>query len=143
MNLRDVMTNDVKYVTAETPVTTVAKLMSDLDVGCIPVCDQNGMIQGIITDRDIVLREVAQGKDPNQMMAREVMTSNIISATPDTDVHTASKMMAENQIRRLPVVENNKIVGIIALGDLAVNPSLQNDAESALQDISKGHNTMI
>ncbi len=136
LQLRDIMTNQVVYVSPETPVEQVAQLMQKHNVGSIPVCDQNGNIRGIVTDRDIVVRNVAYGTDAKTLKASDVMTSQVTMAEPSMSISEASRMMAERQVRRLPVVENNRLVGMVALGDLAVNGRTDMEAAEALSDIS-------
>lgn len=135
MKIKDIMTKDVSYINPSSTVVEAAQLMQKHNVGAIPVCDQSGVI-GIVTDRDIVVRNVAHGKTPQSTIVKDVMTSAVTTVTPDTDVNVASKIMSQNQIRRLPVVENNKLVGVVALGDLAVDNRLNIEASKALSDIS-------
>lgn len=92
----------------------------------------------MITDRDILIRAIAQGKNPQTTKVQDIMTKEVKSVSPDTDVHEASSIMAENQIRRLPVLENNQLVGFLALGDIAVQSIHINEAGEALSDISEG-----
>lgn len=136
MKLKDIMTRDVKYVTTQDNVTNAAKVMENLNVGCVPVCEGQRPI-GMLTDRDIVLRNVAKGKDINNISVTEVMSGRVVYGTPDMDVHEAAQLMSKHQIRRLPVVENGRIVGIVAIGDLAVQNVLVDDAGNALNSISK------
>ena len=135
MKIKDIMTKDISYVNPSSTVVEAAQLMQKHNIGSIPVCDQTGVI-GIVTDRDIVVRNVAHGKTPQSTIVKDVMTSAVTTVTPDTDVNVASKIMSQNQIRRLPVVENNKLVGVVALGDLAVDNRLNIEASKALSDIS-------
>lgn len=134
MELRDIMTSDVASVQRSTPVQDAAKLMKDHNVGAIPVCDGDRVV-GIITDRDIVLRDVADG-DKN-IKCGDIMSSQLVSGTPEMDAGEAADIMADNQIRRLPVVDNGRLVGIVSLGDVAVEPKLVDEAKDALNDISK------
>jgi CBS domain-containing protein len=136
MKLRDIMTTDVASLKSRDSIETAAQLMKQYDVGSIPVCDQNKIV-GIVTDRDITLRSVASGQNSRQMTVSDVMTSNPVVGSPDMDIHEAAKLMSDKQIRRLPVVENNSLVGIVALGDISVEPSLQDSAGKALQNISQ------
>jgi CBS domain-containing protein len=92
---------------------------------------------GVITDRDIVLNVVAEGKDVNTTQIANCMTSSVITGSPDMDVHEASDLMADHQIRRLPVVENGRLVGIVAIGDLATVSIHANEAGHALSEISE------
>jgi CBS domain-containing protein len=136
MQVKQIMTTDVRTVSPNDTVTKAASIMEQLNVGSVPVTDNNRVV-GIVTDRDIVLRGVAKGKDSNQKIS-EIMTTNIKYVSPEVDVHTAADIMAENQIRRLPVVENDNLVGIVAIGDLAVENIFENEAGEALHNISMG-----
>jgi len=137
MKVRDVMTNQVDTVTPNASVIEIAQLMKSNDVGSIPVCEDKKVI-GMITDRDIVLKVVADGKNIESRMAKDIMNSKIITVTADQDVHEAARLMSEYQIRRLPVVDQGNIVGIVALGDLAIEKIHVNEAGDALSDISQG-----
>ncbi|MDD3705958.1 MAG: CBS domain-containing protein [Clostridiaceae bacterium] len=136
MKVKQIMTTDVSTVAPNDTVTKAASIMKQLNVGSVPVTDGNRVV-GMITDRDITLRGVAKGGDPNQKIM-EVMTSDIKYATPDMDVHAVADLMAENQVRRLPVIDNDKLVGIVAIGDLAVENIFENEAGEALHNISMG-----
>ncbi|HYE11523.1 MAG TPA: CBS domain-containing protein [Patescibacteria group bacterium] len=136
VKVNQIMTTDVATVAPTDTVTKAASIMGQLDVGSIPVIDNNKVV-GIVTDRDIILRGVANGKGANQHIS-EVMTTSVKCATPDMDVHTVAEIMAENQVRRLPVVDNDKLVGIVAIGDLAVENIFENEAGEALHTISMG-----
>ncbi|SHJ90757.1 CBS domain-containing protein [Tepidibacter formicigenes] len=136
MKVRDVMTKDVSYVTVNSNIAKAADIMRDLDVGIVPVCDENKTPVGVVTDRDIVLRSVTDTVNSNQHVG-SIMSRNVVSVTPDTDAHEAASLMASNQIRRLPVVENNKLVGMLSLGDLAVVNIHVNEAGEALSHISE------
>jgi CBS domain-containing protein len=135
MQIKDVMTKDVASVFADDSVQRAAKLMNEYNIGSVPVIS-NEKVVGIITDRDITLRCVAKGEDTKNIPVRDVMTSNPVTGAPTMDVHDAARIMSERQIRRLPVVDNNNLVGMVALGDLAVEPNLTDDAAEALKDIS-------
>ena len=124
MKVKDCMCNKVCYVTPTSTVKDCAKLMCDNHVGCIPVCDDTNTVVGLVTDRDVILRSIACDKDVNSTPVSDIMTCNVCCCTPDTDIEQAEKLMSQNQIRRLPVIENNKIVGIITLGDLAANQNV-------------------
>lgn len=136
MKVRDKMTKTVAYTKPSATVVEVAQLMQKHNVGSIPVMDQNGVV-GIVTDRDIVVRNVAHGKNPQNTPISDVMTSQVTTVTPDMDVSTVTDMMAEQQIRRLPVVENNKLVGMLAIGDMASDARFDTEASEALTEISK------
>lgn len=136
MKVKDIMTKNVAYISPDCTVTEAAKLMQQHDVGSIPVCDTNGVV-GVVTDRDIVLRNVVIGTDPQSTPVSNIMTTNVATVSPDTDVGKLSDIMSRNQIRRIPVVDNNALVGIVALGDLAADSRFDMEASEALTDISK------
>lgn len=136
MKVKEIMTKDVATLNADDSVERAAQLMKQYNVGAIPVCSEENVI-GIITDRDIALRSVAQGENGRNQKVREVMSSNPVLVNSETDVHDAARIMSERQIRRLPVVENKNIVGIVSLGDLAVESNLQDNAGEALTNISE------
>lgn len=131
MKVKDCMCQNVCCVKPETKITEVAKLMNENHIGCIPVCDNNNCICGILTDRDILLRTIACNKDINTATASEIMTTNVCTCKEDDDMVNAENKMSNNQIRRLPVCdEGNCVIGILTLGDLA-----QNDTELGKQEV--------
>ena len=142
MKVKDIMSKDVACVKSDDLVEKAAQLMKQHNVGSIPVCEQNKVV-GIVTDRDLALRTVAGGQSSKQQKISEVMSSNPVTGTPEMDVHEAAKIMGEKQIRRLPIVENNSLVGIVALGDISVEPQLQDNAEQALKNISQPNGYQI
>ena len=124
MKVNECMCKDVCCIKSDTKLNEVAKLMSENHIGCIPVCDQNNSICGIVTDRDILLRSVACEKDPKTTPVSEVMTCDVCTCKQDDEMTNAESKMAQNQIRRLPVCdEQNHVIGILTLGDLAQNNS--------------------
>ncbi|MBU9711247.1 CBS domain-containing protein [Evansella tamaricis] len=133
--LREVMTSEVEICNPKDNVFEAAVKMKDNDCGAIPICEGEELI-GMITDRDIVVRGVAE-KKPNSTAVTDIMTENLMTAGADMSVDDAAKMMAENQIRRLPIVDGNRLVGIVALGDLAVHTSTEDEAGYALSEISE------
>jgi len=134
--LREIMTKDVTTVTLQDNVYEVAVKMRDWNVGVIPVVNENNDCIGVITDRDIVIRGLAEKREGSAKI-EQVMTRDIVFGQPEMTADEAAKLMAKHQIRRLPVVENNKLVGIVAIGDLAVRQVLQNEAGEALAEISE------
>lgn len=136
MKVKDVMTKDIAYVNPNDNVERAAQLMSEYNVGSVPVCD-NGKILGIVTDRDITLRSVAKGTESKSQSVRDIMSSNPVCGSPEQDIHDAARIMSERQIRRLPIIDNGNLVGIVALGDIAVEPTLSDNAEEALKNISE------
>ncbi|MFA6808518.1 MAG: CBS domain-containing protein [Eubacteriales bacterium] len=137
MIVRDIMTRDVVTVPPSANVVDIAKIMKSKDVGCILVAD-NGRLLGVVTDRDIVVRVVREGKDINQIKAEQCMTLHPVSVEINETIDQAAEIMAENQVKRLPVIGENKIVGVIALGDLAVEVIHMDEAGEALNGISQG-----
>jgi CBS domain-containing protein len=133
-SLRNIMAQNVVSVSSEATIQEAAAMMSQHNVGSIPVVD-GGQIRGIITDRDITLRSTSQGL-PATTPISQVMSANLVTGTPEMDIHEAADLMAKQQIRRLPVVENNQVVGMVALGDLATKNIYQNEAGAALSSIS-------
>ena len=136
MKIKDIMTKDITSVKSDDTIERAAQLMKQYDVGSIPVCSSDKVI-GIITDRDIALRCVAAGQDTKQQKVCDIMTPDPAVGSPEMNVNDAVKLMGERQIRRLPIVENNSLVGIVALGDISLEPALQDKAENALKDISQ------
>jgi CBS domain-containing protein len=136
MKLRELMTNNVHTCSPQDTIVQAAKKMRSIDVGIIPVVEGDKLV-GVITDRDIILNAVAEGKDVNTTRVENSMTGSVVTGTPDMDAHEASDLMAEHQIRRLPVVENGRLVGIVAIGDLATISIHENEAGHALSQISE------
>ena len=136
MKVKEIMTKDVAYIKPDATVTEAAKLMQQYNVGSIPVCDRTGVV-GMVTDRDIVVRNVITGTDPQSTPVSNIMTTKVATVTSDTDVDQLGDIMSKNQIRRIPVVDNNTLVGIVALGDLAADRRFDFEASGALTDISK------
>ncbi|OIJ13284.1 CBS domain-containing protein [Anaerobacillus alkalidiazotrophicus] len=134
-HIRDVMTTDVDFCTPLDNVYEVAVKMKQLDVGAIPICENEHLL-GMITDRDIVIRGVAE-KRPNSTRVTDIMSENLITADPGMSIDDAANLMAKHQIRRLPIVENNRLVGICSLGDLAIHDGTDDEAGYALSEISE------
>ena len=131
MKVKDCMCGEVCCVKPETKVYEIAKLMNDNHIGCVPVCDQNNCIVGMITDRDIILRSIACDKDVKNTPASEIMTCNVCTCKENDEVSNAESKMSENQIRRIPVCDQyNHVIGILTMGDLA-----QNDKELGKQEV--------
>ena len=134
--LKDLMSRDVKVISSDMTIGDAAKKMRDGDFGMMPVGEEDRMI-GTISDRDIAIRAVAEGKD-GRTKVRDVMSEGIIWVYEDDSVEQAATMMSKHQVRRLPVVNRDKrLVGIVALGDFAVESSEIQPAAQALAEISK------
>jgi CBS domain-containing protein len=130
------MTPNPRTVSPQDSIQNAARIMRDEDTGVVPVVD-NGKPVGVITDRDIVVRAVAEGGQLNRPV-RDIVTNELIAATPDMSVSEATELMSAHQVRRLPVVENNRLVGIVSIGDIAVKEGKDSRVGDALQHISEG-----
>ena len=135
MNIRDVMTSNPRTVSPEDTIQNAARIMRDEDTGVVPVVE-NGRPIGVLTDRDIVVRAVADGELNRPI--REIVSGDVVTARPDMDTREAARLMSEHQVRRLPVVENDRLVGIVSIGDLAVKESDEKRVGDALEEISQG-----
>jgi CBS domain-containing protein len=135
MKISEIMSKDVISLSVEDTVERAAMLMKEHNIGSIPVRSEDKVV-GIITDRDIITRCVAEGSDMKIQRVREIMTSNPVLADINIKVEDATRIMSERQIRRLPIVSNNELVGMISLGDFAVEPNLHKEASEALSEIS-------
>ena len=136
MKVSDSMTRDVRVANPNQTIQDAAKIMLDVDSGVLPVGENDRLI-GMITDRDIAVRAVAQGKGP-QTLVREVMTDHVHYCFDDEDMDEVTRKMADSQVRRLPVVNRDKrLVGILSLGDVATRRGTADEAGEALSDISR------
>jgi len=135
MNIRDVMTPNPRSVAPTASIQNAARIMRDEDTGVVPVVE-NGRPVGLVTDRDIVIRAVADGGLNRPV--QEICTGAIVSASPDMTTREAAQLMSDHQIRRLPVVENDRLVGIVSIGDLAVKEGKDGRTGDTLQSISEG-----
>lgn len=124
MKVKECMCNEVVYVAPENTIKDCAKLMCDNHVGCIPVCDSSKKVVGLVTDRDLILRSIACDKDACNTPVSDIMTCKVCCCGPEEEISQAEKMMSDFQIRRLPVIENNKIIGMITIGDLTANQNV-------------------
>lgn len=131
MKVKECMCNKVFSCSPSTTVYDAAKMMQTNHVGCIPVCDQEDCMVGMITDRDIVLRCIASDKDVKQTPLSEVMTTDVCTCSPEDDMTNAQNKMAKEQIRRLPVIEDGKVIGMLTIGDIA-----KNDIEIGQEEVS-------
>lgn len=132
--VESLMTKSVISVSPNQHIEEAARLMHDYNIGAIPVVEGNH-VSGMVTDRDITIRSTADGGNEKKPVS-EVMTAEIISVTPQTKVQEAARLMADKKIRRLPVIENNQIVGMISLGDVATEQQHDSKAGEALSEIS-------
>jgi CBS domain-containing protein len=140
MKVNEIITHDPEVIRPETALIEAAQKMKSMDIGMLPVCDGDRLV-GVITDRDIAVRGVAQGYDPKTARVQEVMTPEVIYCFDDEDVKDVAKKMEEKQVRRLPVLNREKrLVGIVSLGDLAVRTGKEKLAGEVLERVSEpGH----
>lgn len=140
MKINEIITRDPEVIRPDAVLVDAAQRMNSLDVGMLPVCDGERLV-GMITDRDITVRGVAQGHDPKTARVQEVMTPEVIYCFDDEDVKDVAKTMEEKQVRRLPVLNRDKrLVGIVSLGDLAVRTGKEKLAGEVLERVSEpGH----
>ena len=136
MKLREIMTDHVLRINPEESVAVAARTLARYNVGMLPVCGGDGRLCGVVTDRDLVTRCIAAGRLPASTPVREVMTTHVICAQPDMDTVTAAHLMGQQQVRRLPVLENGRLCGVISIGDLANHEESAYDATDALAEIS-------
>ena len=136
MKLRELMSTPVIRIHPEETVAVAARLLEHNNIGAMPVCGADGRLCGMLTDRDIVTRCLAAGKLPQNTSVREIMTGRVYVARPDMEASMAAGLMGREQIRRLPVMENGKLCGIVSLGDLAIKEGTKAGAGGALMEIS-------
>ena len=132
MQVKEVMSRRIIAVSPEETVAVAARLLSQHNIGALPVCSRDGRLRGMVTDRDIVVRCVAE-----HTRVAEIMTRRILAAEPDRSVDEAARLMAREQVRRLPVQEHGRLVGMVSLGDVAVRPDYTMEAGEVLQEISQ------
>ena len=138
MKVSEVMTTEVESVQLNSTLEEVASIMKVENVGAVPVVDEDDDLVGIITDRDIVVRCVADGKSPADTNVEEVLSHELETIEPDADIEEAARLMADKQIRRLPVCEDGELVGMLSIGDLAVKTPQVHASGEALREISQG-----
>jgi CBS domain-containing protein len=134
MKAKEIMTSDIVSVCGDTSIKEAAVKMRDADIGSLPV-EENEHLVGIVTDRDIVLKTVAEDLDSSQVKCKEVMSKDVITATPDMNVEEVAHLMAHNQVKRIPVVQDEGVVGIISLKDLS--QTREDEAGDVLNDITE------
>ncbi len=133
MKVSDIMSGRVVTIDKREPVIAAARLLKRMNLGALPVTD-GGKLAGMLTDRDIVLRCVASGGDAREMTVEDIMTRGVVTASPDAKVGEAARRMGRGQVRRLPVVDGDRIVGMVSLADMARKCDME--AAAALADIS-------
>ena len=136
MRLRELMTKEVVRIHPEETAAVAARALQRYNIGAMPVCGGDGKLCGMVTDRDLVTRCLAAGKDPRYTKIRDMMTTHLVTAPPDMDATEAAALMGSAQIRRLPVLENGRLCGMVSLGDLALSRETEGEATEALTQIS-------
>jgi len=137
IKIKDIITPAPRCISPDASLVEAAMEMKALDVGILPICENNRLI-GTVTDRDITIRAVAEGYDPNICTVRQVMSRVVIYCFDDQDIWNAARMMETNKIRRLPILNRNEhLVGMVSLGDLAVRTGMENMAARILGRISE------
>ncbi len=136
MKVSDIMTKNVIRISPEESAEVAARTLTHYNIGALPVCGSDGRLCGVVTDRDLVIRCMASGKMPTKTAVKNVMTGQVLSVEPDMDASAAAQLMGSRQVRRLPVVENGKLCGMISLGDIARQNSEQLLAAQALNGIT-------
>ena len=136
MQVRDIMNPHVVSIDPTESAALAARLLARHNVGSLPVCGSGGQLQGMVTDRDIVLRCVAAEEDPRSVPVRSIMSRRPAVVTPEDDVRQAARLMSSQQVRRLPVVDKDRVVGVVSLGDLAKCGRYEMEISRALTDIS-------
>ncbi len=137
MQTKEIMKEEVRLIHPERTLVEAAKKMQQFDIGALPVVD-DGKVVGMITDRDILVRAVAEGGNPNETKTADVMTKDVVTAYDDQDVNEAGKLMKENQIRRLVILNrNNEISGMLSLGDLATAALDRSEKGEVLEKVSE------
>jgi CBS domain-containing protein len=127
---RDIMSTDIQTIGEIDSVAEAARLMADLDVGALPICGEDGRVKGMVTDRDIVVKCIARGGDPAQTIAGSLSTVRAVTVGADDDIRDALNLMQRYQVRRLPVIDGQNLVGIISQGDIALALSATETAET-------------
>ena len=133
MKIREVMTQPVIRIGADETVEVAARTLTHYNIGALPVCGSDGRVRGLVTDRDLVTRCIAAGRNPGMTKVSQVMSSSVVGIPPDLETKDAAEIMGRRQIRRLPVLENEKLCGMVSLGDLT---RAEADAGQALTQIS-------
>lgn len=136
VKIKDIMTDQVAFVSPGTTLVEAAQLMQKHNIGAVPVCEGTNVV-GILTDRDIVVRNVAHAKDPRTTPVKDVMSTQIKTVSPEMSLNEAAALMSDKQIRRLPVINNDRLVGMVALGDLATQAKYDVELSKTLGEISR------
>ena len=136
MKVRDIMTQKVIRIGQQEPVEVAARTFTHYNIGMLPVCGEDGRLCGVVTDRDLVIRCMAAGKAPERTAVEQIMTTGLTVAAPNMETSAAAALMGRMQVRRLPVVEDGLLRGMVSLSDLAARQETEPDAAEALAEIS-------
>lgn len=136
MLVSELMNDNVVSISPDETASLAARLLFRHNIGSLPVCTEDGKLRGIVTDRDIVLRCVAAENDPDTTPVREIMSRSVVTVGPNDDVRQATQQMSASQVRRLPVVQDGRVVGMLSLGDMARTHQFDMEASKALSEIS-------
>lgn len=137
MKVKDIMTTDVVKICSQETADVAARTLEHYNIGALPVCGLDGRLEGVLTDRDLVVRCLASGKQGGTLVG-DLMTRQVITVTPDTEVAEAARLMGQNQIRRLPVLSGRTVCGMLSLGDISARGETVERAGEALSEISSG-----
>lgn len=133
MKIREVMSQPVIRIGADETVEVAARTLAHYNIGALPVCGSDGRVRGLVTDRDLVTRCLAAGRNPSNTKVSQIMSGTVVGITPDLETGDAAEIMGRRQIRRLPVLENERLCGMVSLGDLT---RAEADTGQALSQIS-------
>ena len=136
MTLRDIMSKTVVRIRPDEPVGVAARALSQYNIGALPVCGYDGKLRGVLTDRDIVTRCLAANRDPFKTTVGEIMTGRVVAGRPEMNTAEAAELMGREQVRRLPILENGRLCGMVSLADLAEQQETRKEAGAALEQIS-------
>lgn len=138
MKVKEIMSTPVVSIAPGESVEVASRMLARYNIGALPVCDSSKRLCGLLTDRDIVTRCLAAGRQPVRTKVREVMTGQVVSVQPEMETGVAAHLMGKQQVRRLPVVLEGRVCGMVSLGDIATKAEENFDAADALTDISQG-----
>jgi CBS domain-containing protein len=136
MKLREIMTPSPVFARPTDTLSRVAEMMQQENVGAIPVVENDRLV-GIITDRDVTVKAVAAGEDPKEALVSDYMSADLVTGRPDMSDREALELMGREQIRRLPIVENGRLVGMVAMADFALESDREEEVEATLEEISQ------
>ena len=139
--VRHAMSSDLKTAKPDMTAADAAGLMRNYDIGVIPVVEDDGTLVGLVTDRDLVVRVIADREDATGVRLGDIATRSVVSATPDMNISEARDRMAEHRVRRLPVMKDDRIVGIVSLGDVAMADASKRAVGDVLEDVSESPST--